>query len=240
MVRAKKGPGRVREMSASTSGTSFGPRGTASGSGATSRVSASICRLAMLVRISQSSGGDDRGATSTIGSDGANRAASFQAASSGSSSRAAKTEISTGYRAARPVRSATADCGPVSALQTGFSRTRSRTAAAPRAPGVATSSVMAAKTNAGETGHNQGVSTRPRKCKDQMAHRNVERVARVLEAVDAEITVRELDASTRTAGDAAGALGCEVGAIANSLVFMTGTTPVLVMTSGAHRVDLDL
>jgi prolyl-tRNA editing enzyme YbaK/EbsC (Cys-tRNA(Pro) deacylase) len=73
-----------------------------------------------------------------------------------------------------------------------------------------------------------------------MAHRNVGRVARVLEAVDPEIIIRELDASTRTAGDAAGALGCEVGAIANSLVFMTGTAPRLVMTSGAHRVDLDL
>jgi prolyl-tRNA editing enzyme YbaK/EbsC (Cys-tRNA(Pro) deacylase) len=73
-----------------------------------------------------------------------------------------------------------------------------------------------------------------------MAHRSVERVARVLETVAAEVTIRELDTSTRTAGDAAAALGCEVGAIANSLVFMTGTTPLLVMTSGAHRLDLDL
>ena len=32
-------------------------------------------------------------------------------------------------------------------------------------------------------------------------------------------------------------LGCEVGAIANSLLFDADGTPVLIMTSGAHRVD---
>lgn len=43
--------------------------------------------------------------------------------------------------------------------------------------------------------------------------------------------------SVHTAVLAAGALGCEVGAIANSLVFDTGGTPVLILTSGSHRVD---
>lgn len=43
--------------------------------------------------------------------------------------------------------------------------------------------------------------------------------------------------STRTAAEAAAALGCEVGAIASSLVFMADGEPLLVMTSGAHRVD---
>lgn len=43
--------------------------------------------------------------------------------------------------------------------------------------------------------------------------------------------------SVHTAVLAAEALGCEVGAIANSLVFDTGGTPVLILTSGAHRVD---
>jgi prolyl-tRNA editing enzyme YbaK/EbsC (Cys-tRNA(Pro) deacylase) len=33
-------------------------------------------------------------------------------------------------------------------------------------------------------------------------------------------------------------LGCEVGAIANSLIFAAGDDPVLVITSGAHRVDV--
>jgi prolyl-tRNA editing enzyme YbaK/EbsC (Cys-tRNA(Pro) deacylase) len=50
--------------------------------------------------------------------------------------------------------------------------------------------------------------------------------------------VREFSESTRTAADAARALGCAIGAIANSLVFMGDGEARLVMTSGAHRVDL--
>ena len=51
-----------------------------------------------------------------------------------------------------------------------------------------------------------------------------------------------LPSSARTAVEAAAALGCDVGAIANSLVFMTVDedgirNPLLVMTSGRHRVD---
>ncbi|TQK70658.1 MULTISPECIES: YbaK/EbsC family protein [unclassified Nocardioides] len=46
--------------------------------------------------------------------------------------------------------------------------------------------------------------------------------------------------SVHTAALAAEALGCEVGAIANSLLFDAGGTPVLILTSGAHRVDTDL
>lgn len=50
--------------------------------------------------------------------------------------------------------------------------------------------------------------------------------------------------SVHTAALAAEALGCEVGAIANSLIFAATnrageTEPVLVLTSGAHRVDTD-
>jgi prolyl-tRNA editing enzyme YbaK/EbsC (Cys-tRNA(Pro) deacylase) len=43
--------------------------------------------------------------------------------------------------------------------------------------------------------------------------------------------------SVHTAALAAAALGCEVGAIANSLVFESDGRPVLILTSGAHRVD---
>lgn len=43
-----------------------------------------------------------------------------------------------------------------------------------------------------------------------------------------------------TAATAAAQLGCEVGAIANSLVFDADGSPLLVLTSGAHRVDVDL
>ncbi|ASY33783.1 YbaK/EbsC family protein [Streptomyces sp. CLI2509] len=49
--------------------------------------------------------------------------------------------------------------------------------------------------------------------------------------------VRVLSAPAPTALAAAAALGCEVGAIANSLVFVSDGEPVLVLTSGAHRVD---
>jgi prolyl-tRNA editing enzyme YbaK/EbsC (Cys-tRNA(Pro) deacylase) len=48
-----------------------------------------------------------------------------------------------------------------------------------------------------------------------------------------------LPESVHTAALAAEALGCEVGAIANSLVFDCGGEPVLILTSGAHRVDTE-
>ncbi|WP_431030672.1 YbaK/EbsC family protein [Plantibacter sp. RU18] len=46
-----------------------------------------------------------------------------------------------------------------------------------------------------------------------------------------------LDGAATTAALAAEALGIEVGAIANSLVFTLDGEPTLIMTSGAHRVD---
>jgi len=46
--------------------------------------------------------------------------------------------------------------------------------------------------------------------------------------------------SVHTAALAADALGCEVGAIANSLLFAAAGEPVLILTSGAHRVDTRL
>jgi prolyl-tRNA editing enzyme YbaK/EbsC (Cys-tRNA(Pro) deacylase) len=52
--------------------------------------------------------------------------------------------------------------------------------------------------------------------------------------------VRLLPESARTAAAAAEQLGCDVGAIANSLVFAADGAPLLVMTSGAHRVDTSL
>jgi prolyl-tRNA editing enzyme YbaK/EbsC (Cys-tRNA(Pro) deacylase) len=49
--------------------------------------------------------------------------------------------------------------------------------------------------------------------------------------------IRVLPASVHTAQLAAEALGCPVGAIANSLLFDADGGPVLLLTSGAHRVD---
>ncbi|WP_030428652.1 YbaK/EbsC family protein [Allokutzneria albata] len=52
--------------------------------------------------------------------------------------------------------------------------------------------------------------------------------------------VRVLTDAVRTAAQAAAALGVEVGAIANSLVFTADGAPLLVLTSGAHRADTAL
>lgn len=49
--------------------------------------------------------------------------------------------------------------------------------------------------------------------------------------------VRELPDDVPTAAAAAAHLGCDVGAIANSLIFDADGEPLLVLTSGAHRVD---
>ncbi|WP_374727441.1 YbaK/EbsC family protein [Haloactinomyces albus] len=62
-------------------------------------------------------------------------------------------------------------------------------------------------------------------------------VARVLAEASIAGEIRQMPDSTRTAADAASALGCEVGAIAGSLVFLSGGEPILVLASGRHRVD---
>lgn len=64
-----------------------------------------------------------------------------------------------------------------------------------------------------------------------------QQVARALAAAGVSGEVRELADSTRTAAEAAAALGCDIGAIANSLIFLSDGEPVLVLTSGRHRVD---
>jgi prolyl-tRNA editing enzyme YbaK/EbsC (Cys-tRNA(Pro) deacylase) len=50
----------------------------------------------------------------------------------------------------------------------------------------------------------------------------------------------EFDASTKTAADAARALDCDVGAIASCLVFVLDNEPIVILKSGAFRVDLAL
>jgi prolyl-tRNA editing enzyme YbaK/EbsC (Cys-tRNA(Pro) deacylase) len=69
------------------------------------------------------------------------------------------------------------------------------------------------------------------------AHPRVAEVAELLAASGATGQVCELPGSARTAADAAAQLGVPVGAIANSLVFDVDGAPLLVLTSGAHRVD---
>jgi prolyl-tRNA editing enzyme YbaK/EbsC (Cys-tRNA(Pro) deacylase) len=68
-------------------------------------------------------------------------------------------------------------------------------------------------------------------------HPSVENVVAALRGRGATGEVRVLEESARTAAEAAAALGCDVGAIASSLVFTADGEPLLVLTSGAHRVD---
>ncbi|HZF12894.1 MAG TPA: YbaK/EbsC family protein [Thermoanaerobaculia bacterium] len=74
---------------------------------------------------------------------------------------------------------------------------------------------------------------------ERQIHPNAARVQAALAALGAAGQVVEVDHSTRTATEAAAALGTTVGQIAKSLVFLVDDEPVLVIASGSNRVDLD-
>jgi prolyl-tRNA editing enzyme YbaK/EbsC (Cys-tRNA(Pro) deacylase) len=65
----------------------------------------------------------------------------------------------------------------------------------------------------------------------------VDRVAAALAAAGVATEIREYPEGARTAADAAAAVGCAVGQICKSLVFRAGDAPLLVIASGANRVD---
>jgi prolyl-tRNA editing enzyme YbaK/EbsC (Cys-tRNA(Pro) deacylase) len=65
----------------------------------------------------------------------------------------------------------------------------------------------------------------------------VDRVTAVLRDAGVEAEVREFPEGTRTAQEAAAAVGCAVGQICKSLVFRVGDEPLLVVASGSNRVD---
>lgn len=71
------------------------------------------------------------------------------------------------------------------------------------------------------------------------SHPAVERVRAALTAAGVAVEILALPDAARTARAAADAIGCDVAQIANSLVFRgeTSDTALLVMTSGANRVD---
>jgi prolyl-tRNA editing enzyme YbaK/EbsC (Cys-tRNA(Pro) deacylase) len=58
-----------------------------------------------------------------------------------------------------------------------------------------------------------------------------------LATTDFGVTVKEFPQGTRTAADAAGAVGCDVGQIVKSLVFVAAGRPVVALVSGANRLD---
>jgi prolyl-tRNA editing enzyme YbaK/EbsC (Cys-tRNA(Pro) deacylase) len=69
----------------------------------------------------------------------------------------------------------------------------------------------------------------------------VKRVAAALIEHGCAGEIKVLSDSARTAAEAASALGIEVGQIASSLIFkLPDGSPLLIITSGRHRVDTDL
>lgn len=66
----------------------------------------------------------------------------------------------------------------------------------------------------------------------------VQRFLESASALDLSPDVREFPQGTRTAADAARAVGCQVGQIVKSLVFVAGReTPFLALVSGSNRAD---
>ena len=68
--------------------------------------------------------------------------------------------------------------------------------------------------------------------------RNSSRVQVFLDGFGLQLEVQELAQSTRTAQDAADAVGCELGQIVKSLVFRCGDRPLLFLVSGKHQLDV--
>jgi prolyl-tRNA editing enzyme YbaK/EbsC (Cys-tRNA(Pro) deacylase) len=70
-------------------------------------------------------------------------------------------------------------------------------------------------------------------------HPSAQRVQDELQRRGSTASVRQLEKSTRTAAEAAQAVGCDIGQIAKSLVFRGADSgaPILVITSGLNRVD---
>lgn len=69
------------------------------------------------------------------------------------------------------------------------------------------------------------------------AHANVARVVAAAAKAGLAIQVERFPEGTRTAADAARAVGCDVAQIVKSLVFMADGNPVLALLSGADRLD---
>lgn len=71
-----------------------------------------------------------------------------------------------------------------------------------------------------------------------MSGGSVERVCAALRAAGHDDTVAAFPDGTRSAAEAAAAVGCDVAQIAKSIVFRAEGRPVLVIASGANRVDI--
>jgi prolyl-tRNA editing enzyme YbaK/EbsC (Cys-tRNA(Pro) deacylase) len=70
-----------------------------------------------------------------------------------------------------------------------------------------------------------------------MPHANVRRVVAAATDLGLQIEIREFPEGTRTAAEAAAAIGVEVGQIVKSLIFGHGHEVVAALVSGANRLD---
>jgi prolyl-tRNA editing enzyme YbaK/EbsC (Cys-tRNA(Pro) deacylase) len=77
----------------------------------------------------------------------------------------------------------------------------------------------------------------PRDIEGGVMNPTAQRVAAMLATLDVNTEVIEFAESTRTAEDAAAAIGTQVAQIVKSLVFMAGNAPVLALVSGTNRLD---
>ena len=69
----------------------------------------------------------------------------------------------------------------------------------------------------------------------------VKRVVAAMETFSIKGEIRVLSETAKSAAEAAAGLGIEVGQIASSIIFkLSDETPLLVITSGRHRVDTEL
>ena len=68
-------------------------------------------------------------------------------------------------------------------------------------------------------------------------HPTAQKVAAAAQALNLSIEIKEFEAPTRTAQDAANAVGCNVAQIVKSLLFVVDGQPTMALVSGANRLD---
>lgn len=68
-------------------------------------------------------------------------------------------------------------------------------------------------------------------------HPTAQRVADHAREIGLDLQVHEFQATTRTAEDAANAIGCQVGQIVKSLLFTVDGQPTMTLVSGANQLD---
>lgn len=68
-------------------------------------------------------------------------------------------------------------------------------------------------------------------------HPTAQKVANAARDLGLDIEIKEFTATTRTAADAAAAIGCTVAQIVKSLLFVVNGRPVMALVSGPNRLD---